>query len=347
MHKHALYDNIDALLSPGTLSEIAQERVVSVHIEPLVSALSASGNRFLAVKTRGVRDGRYVVKRLNWDWDWLMQASDDRGCREVRLWLSGFLDRLPGEIIHPVLACARDGDGYAMLMSDQSVPLAAGQTLDEATHRRYLNALAALHAHYLRDPPLADFIPGQCDPDRYISFMSPQRLATITDCEMTRAFIRFWECVDAHYAPEVSRITKRLHADPAPMCAALQQFPQVLTHGDWAPRNLGIAPGVVLAIDWQFCQVTAPALDLLRYLIEHIPEWPISMEEAIHYYRVCFEQHAETALDDRIWEAQVELGALALFLRLGGVWTYQWEQRGQLDVLPWIERKVLAGAARL
>ena len=82
MHKHALYANIDTLLSPETLSEIAQERVASVRVEPLVSALSASGNRFLSVKTRGARDWRYVVKRLNWDWDWLMQASDDRGCRE-------------------------------------------------------------------------------------------------------------------------------------------------------------------------------------------------------------------------------------------------------------------------
>ena len=81
-----LYTSLSELLSPETLSHIAGHCVTEVNVEELVPDLSASGNRFLSISTQGEKVGRYVVKRVNRDWDWLMQASDDRLCREARTW---------------------------------------------------------------------------------------------------------------------------------------------------------------------------------------------------------------------------------------------------------------------
>ena len=96
---HKLYTSLDELLSPETLSQIAGHRVTKVDIEEREVTGSASGNRFLSVKTQGGQDNRYIVKRVNWAWDWLMQAFDDRLCREVQLWSSGLFDLLPPELM--------------------------------------------------------------------------------------------------------------------------------------------------------------------------------------------------------------------------------------------------------
>jgi hypothetical protein len=71
------------------------------------------------------------------------------------------------------------------------------------------------------------------------------------------------------------------------------------------------------------------------------------LPESIRYYRTCYEQHADTVLDDEEWEAQVELGMLGIFLAFGAWWTSNMEDRGQLAELPWIEQKIQAAGARL
>ena len=351
---HPLCTSLDALLRPETLSQIAGHGITEVKIEEREVKNSVSGSPFLSVTAQGEGLERYVVKRVNWAWDWLMQAFDDRLCREVQLWSSGLLDRLPPELIHAIVAGAKDGDGWAILMTDYG-HLLANETLnnfapDETSNCSYLNALAALHAHYLDDPALLDPALGLCEPSRYLTAFSPRVLENEIDGEIPRLFIRSWDRFDTCFAPQTVRIVRGLHQDPQPLCAALQQFPQTLVHGDWAPRNLALCPQCppkTLVIDWQFAQRGPPVIDLFRYLLGFGSMLPVPHDESIRYYRERYELHSGMALDDELWDAQVELGVLGNFLLFGGNWSYLREERRRLAELPWIEQKILAGAARL
>ena len=353
---HNLYTSLDELLSPETLSQIAGHRVTEVDIEEREVTGSASGNRFLSVKTQGEQVNRYIVKRVNWAWDWLMQAFDDRLCREVQLWSSGLFDLLPPELIHATVACAKDGDGWAILMTDYSHLFPddprgwVSHTPDEAVNRSYLNALAALHANYLDDPALLDPALGLGEPARYLTALSPQVLANVTGSDLPQIWTRWWDDLDAYFAAETVRIIKGLHEDPNPLCTVLQQLPQTLLHGDCHYSNLVFysqSPARILAIDWQLAHRGAPVIDLCRYLTATSIVFPVPHEESIRHYRECYELHSGTVLDIEQLNAQVELGVLFIYTLFGGGWTYCLGQFGRTDELPWMERKILAGAARL
>ena len=355
---HNLYTSLDELLSPETLSQIAGHRVTEVSVEER-EMNGASSNRFLAVKTQGERVDRYIVKRVKWDWDWLMQAFDDRLCREVQLWSSGLFDRLPPELIHTTVACARDGDGWAILMIDYG-DIFADAAPNEAANRSYLNALAALHASYLDDPALLDPALGLCEETRYLISLSPQVLANVTDINrpqpptrwsnLPQRWTDWWDDLDTYFAPETVRLIKGFHEDPHPLCTALGQLPQSLLHGDCSYGNLALCPqdpSRFVAIDWQLAHRGAPVIDLCRCVTQTGNVLPVPHEESIRHYRECYERHSGTVLDDELWEAQVELGVLFIYVLFGGGWTYHLGLQSRSAELPWMERRILAGAARL
>ncbi len=347
---HNLYTSLDELLSLETLSQIAGHRVTEVTVEEREVTFSASGNRFLSVKTQGERVDRYVVKRVKWGSDWLMQAFDDRLCREVQLWSSGLFDRLPPELIHTTVACVQDGDSWDILMVDYG-DIFGDESPDEATNRSYLNALAALHVSYLDDPALLDPALGLCEETRYLISLSPQVLANVvTDSDLPQLWTRWWDDLDTYFAPETVRIIKGFHEDPDPLCTALQQLPQSLLHGDCHYSNLALCPqdpSRFVAIDWQLAHRGAPVIDLCRYLTGTGTVLPVPHEESIRHYRECYERHSGTVLDDELWEAQVELGILFIYVLFGGGWTWHLGQQDRSAELPWMERKILGGAARL
>jgi hypothetical protein len=69
--------------------------------------------------------GRFVLKKMSINSDWIMQTSDDRLCRSVMLWQYGFLDRLRPHLEYKILACAHDGASWTILMEDLDCPPAA------------------------------------------------------------------------------------------------------------------------------------------------------------------------------------------------------------------------------
>ncbi len=85
---------------------------------------------------------------------------------------------MPPEIVHPVVACARNGTGWAILMRDVSdalIPDALGKMpISRADHRRYLDALAALHAAFWDDPAIVAPALGYCRPSHVYTTLSPQ-----------------------------------------------------------------------------------------------------------------------------------------------------------------------------
>ena len=263
---HELYSSLDEL-SPESLSQIEGRRITEVTIEPFEPKTSATGNPFLSVRTDGNPPSRFIVKRMSREWDWIMHATDDLLCREVQLWSSGILDRLPPELIHATLACAEDVNGWAILMVDRSDIFSDDTEFDARANRCYLNSLAALHARYLDDPALLDPAIGLCTVDRYLTCASPPVLSTVTVGDRPADFIKAWVPLDECLSPETAGTIRSLHRDPSPLCVALEQFPQTLIHGDWGPHNVApCSPTATetLAIDWQFALRSAPVVDLAR-----------------------------------------------------------------------------------
>src|SRR4051794_5815765 len=172
---HEPFASLDAILAPETLTRLCGERIASVARGPFARGHSASGSSFLAVETNAGQGPRFVVKLTSPATDWIMRGTaDDRG-REMLVWATGLLDELPPEIAHPVLACARDGEGWAILMHDVSDDLIAdpmGQAIIcEADHLLFLDALAALHVTFWERPERAEPGLGFCSqPHRYSVF---------------------------------------------------------------------------------------------------------------------------------------------------------------------------------
>src|SRR5829696_7244963 len=166
--RHTPFTSLDELLAPVTLSRLAGCPIVRARCLPFAGGHSASGSSFLALDTNGGQGPSFVVKLSSPACDWIVRGTADCRGREVLVWTTGLLDRLPPEITHPVIACSRDEDGWAILMhdvSDQLIPDPLGASpINEADHRRYLDALAALHADFWEEPEAADPALGFCSP---------------------------------------------------------------------------------------------------------------------------------------------------------------------------------------
>ena len=70
-----------------------------------------------------------------------MRITDDVSCRAVLAWTSGLLDRLPTDIAHEVVACARDDDGWAILLREVGHALVppGDDLVSEADNERFMD----------------------------------------------------------------------------------------------------------------------------------------------------------------------------------------------------------------
>jgi hypothetical protein len=78
--KHQLYDSIDEMLAPGTLSELTGQSISSVRRVPF-EHIGLSGSQLLAVETDDGQGQRYVLKRVSLERDWIMRLTEDHRCR--------------------------------------------------------------------------------------------------------------------------------------------------------------------------------------------------------------------------------------------------------------------------
>jgi hypothetical protein len=338
---HALYPSLDTLLSPESLSVLAGQQISDVCRRPFPAArTSASGNCFLAVETNGGQGPRFVVKRVSLEWDWIMRATEDCQAREARVWQHGLLDRLPDEIRHTVVACARDGDGRAILMRDVSPTLlgiAAGP-FSVADVETILDAMAALHARFWHDPTLDDPRLGLCPAERlYTCFGSrigygpePQpaeieaaNAGTVPPWNVgaLRWIGDGWRALETVVEPDVAGVARELLDDPRPLGDALARYPQTLVHGDMRRTNLGFesdgARSRLLLLDWQLVSRLPPAVDLAWFIDRCYNLLPLTVEDTIALYRQRLAHHLGDRYSDGWWQPQLELSLLGQFLRAG------------------------------
>jgi hypothetical protein len=340
MH-HDLYPSLDAMLTPESLSVLSRERITDARRVP-IDALeeSASGNPIVGVRTNAGGGPRYVVKCISPTWDWIMRASGDTGCREVQLWQHGILDALPSETTHPVIACAKDGEGWAILMRDISPVLLSPlpETVAGSDIEAILDGMAALHAHFWQQPCLQEPGLGLCRPEAFFTCLGPEvgygpdlhpdELAQQDDAgaepRFSRVVLRLigdgWRRLESLVTPDVAAVARELLADPRPLCRALARYPSTLVHGDMKPANLGLerdAGSRLHLLDWQLTMRGQPAIDLAWFLDCFTLALPYEKGVAIEQYRLALARRLGDRFRDDWWRPQLALGLLGEFLRQG------------------------------
>jgi hypothetical protein len=215
---------------------------------------------------RGVLpDGTAVVlKHLDPERDWIMQATGDDGSRLAVLWHGGHLERVPPRIDHTMLGIDHE-DGHAVaVMRDVSAELFDGGPPSRGTQRLVLAAAAELHRAFRADAPAA----GLCTLGDRFAMLSPQMCAPLAaDHLVPRLAVDGWERF-AEVAPDdVVAAIRLIHADPDGFARAFAGRPSTLLHGDLKQANLGRRGDRVVLIDWGTMSAWGPAeLDFAHYV---------------------------------------------------------------------------------
>ncbi len=332
---HKPFDSLEEMLSVEAMSGLERRTVARVEIEDWspTPETAASGCDFLKVRSHTASDSRqYFVKRTSYATDIIMRLTDDYACRERLVWQHGLLDRLPPEVTCPILACARDGDGWALLMRDvdrslqrlERWPAHGLHTLNLAEICAVVDALASLHAQFYRDSALRDPALGLCGSHQLFTSLSPTAVAREASTGARHAVLSHlrdgWALLDRLDAPDVASAMRALHEDPTPFVDALVRYPATLVHGDPKRENMGLTcdatPRLVL-LDWQFVSAQPPAVDLAWTLLWSGPV-AVSRETVIARYRDQLALRLGAAFDERDWEPQLSLALLGQCLRSMG-----------------------------
>jgi len=316
--------SVDDMLAPEALTALLETPISDVHQVSFKTTDSLSGGHFLAIQTNQGAGPRLVLKRFSYDSDWIMRATDDHQGRAVLAWTTGLLDRLPPEIVHGYLACARDGSGWAILMHDLSAFLVPpGESpISEGENKGFLEAMSCLHATFWEEPQVVDPALGFSRLESDYLALSPQTgyREAGGDDPVPRLLVEGWDVLLATVEPALADALGRLAGNPAPLCNALRAFPQTVVHADWKLGNLGVKPGPraeVILLDWARVLPAPPVVDLAWYLAVNCNRLPVSKEETIGLYRRCLESRLGRRFDEWQWQSQLDLSLLGGFLQLG------------------------------
>ncbi len=353
--KHTLFPTVDAMLTPGMLSEVVGQEITAVSLQPLTPEYGRSGSRIFLVTTNGDAGPSFILKRVALAWDWLMRSTEDYRCRSVTLWQYGIFDRMPPEVAHGLLACARDGDGWAIFLQNVGDMLVPFDPFTAAENSFFLNAMAAFHAQFWQMEALQNPELGLCRLHHIYGMFSPQNARKEIDGEnnIPRRVVEGWELAQVELPGDVMAVLQALLDDPEPLCAALAQYPYTLVHGDWRHANQACAPGIsqLYMLDWQLATAAPPAVELARYLITNSPLLPGTKEAAIEMYRQKLAARLGAQFAADWWEPQLALGLLGGFLQDGWAlvlkaahWRVGERNRAQWKAdIPWWCERLRAG----
>jgi hypothetical protein len=313
--QHTVFESVERMLAPETLSELLSRAVTRVRCEPLAEHSGLAGGQLLYVHTNV---GRFVLKRMLLESDWIMFASRDTECRSVRLWEYGLLDELRPHLEHKIIACARDGDDWAILMHDLTQYVFTWEKpMAPELVSTFLDALARLHATFWNDPVLNDPLLGLCDSALLLDQTSLPIAQKYTNLSMgvIPEWVRGgWEVMRKLLDAEAFTLLKSLIENPQPLFRALSRYPYTLLHGDYRATNLAY-PDRPVAFDWQEATRSLMTIDLAWFTKQGFVQDAMGQAQAINFYRGRLETYLFQRFDNTAWQAMVDLGYLVDALR--------------------------------
>jgi ketosteroid isomerase-like protein len=264
-----------------------------------------SGN---ALERLVLADGSVLIaKRIVPGGDWIGRASADPG-REGLLFTSGVLDRLPPALDHAMVAAARDGDAWWLVMRDVSDELLDDDSImSRETNRRLLAALNEMWDAFWGER---------------VEFLAPQAVRlqmaapSIAGRErngldlLPKQFEVTWEAFAEAVEPDVAAVVLALVEDAAPLAAALDAHGTTLLHGDIRDEQIGLAGRRLVLLDWGLATQGHPVVDYAWYLMHCAWRIDATHDQLWEDFRA-----ARGERDDPL---AVELGAIA------GLTMYGW-----------------------
>ena len=263
-----------------------------------------SGARLERVR---LADGtRLVVKRSRASADLAMRLSGDREGRELQLWLSGVLDRLPAKVGHAVVAGWREDEDVVVVMRDLGDAVIGWDTpIGRNECRRIFTAVTAMHNGFA-DQPIA----GLCPLRTRLSLFAPSTLSSLPadDHPLVRAALRGWERFAELVPSDVSDAVAANHTDPVPLADALVARGTTLTHGDLWLVNTALQPDRTVLLDWGLATEAPGAVDFATFLMGASAVNAARDDLVDDVRRVQGTEHDEIALLLALLAAVVDLG---------------------------------------
>ncbi len=269
--------------------------------------LGEDGRSGAALQRRVLADGRpVVVKHYDDRSDFVMQVVGDDHGREVEIFLSGLLDRLPPSVRHPILGAWYDDDGRGVVVMRDlgDAVLSWDRVLSPAEVRLVLAGLADLHTTFRgRTEPLPTSL------DQIVGIFAPERIRPFAGFDLVDAALRGWEYF-AEVAPgEVGDRVLALAHDGAPLVRALAGCTPTVLHGDVATVNMALEPESLTLFDWGLAMIGPAEFDVARLLVGCAHVFDLSFDEFLALQReVAGADHDEAALELSLLASVVWLG---------------------------------------
>jgi hypothetical protein len=312
--RYTLFDSVEEMLAPETLSELLSSPVRRVDCQPMTEHIGLAGGQLSYVSTNV---GRLVLKRMSIETDWIMYATDDYRCRSVQLWRHGLLDRMRPHLEHKIVACAHEDNAWAILMHDLtgSVFRWGAKPIPPTLVPVFLDQMARLHAAFWNDPLLHNARLGLCDAAKRlrISSLALAQKHNGHQRGVIPGWVRGgWEVMEELLDPDVFLQMHSLSENPQPLLEALSRYPYTLVHGDYRAENLAhLKPDHPVAFDWQNAARSLMTIDLVWFAGMRYVRDAMGQAQAISYYRGRLETYLDAIFDDDEWQAMVDLGNLA------------------------------------
>ncbi len=257
--------------------------------QELVRSGGWSGNR---LERLVLDDGRRLVaKRVVPGANWLDRHSRNEG-REALLFRDGVLDRVATAFDHAVVAIARDGDAWWVVMRDVSSELLdVDSPITREQNRRILSAANTMWEEFWGEQ-----VPHTATMYDRLRMTSKAIAAIERDGVdlLPKQLEVCWESLAQVVADDVADAVLRLVEDPSPLCAELDRCGRTLVHADLRDEHLGFADdGRVVLVDWGAAALGHPVVDLAWYMVHDV--WRI---DARHDEIVADFRHVRGEHDD-------------------------------------------------
>ena len=283
---------------PGSILDRAVQR----------EGLKGHDGRSGAVLERVVLDDgtRLVVKTAAPGTDLPGAATGDPG-RELWLWSTGILGRLPPGAGHAIVDGWETGDGTIITVMRDLGDAVVGRRgpITRSRCRRILGAAAAVHRRFA-----GQHVARLCPLERRLTLFSPRGIAAAGgDNQLAALVARGWEYFAEIAPPDIVAEVFAVFDDPEPLANELRRGGSTLIHGDLWLVNVALPPRGVVLLDWGLATEAPAAVELASFLAGNASSVHATREQIIDDFRdLSGGLHHEPTLRLAMLAGLVELG---------------------------------------